>query len=91
MTVLLLSYDLNGHERPSAYEDVKDMIEANAISAIRPLFSQWLIETDDTLGTWHQRMKGVVDKGDNWLIVEVTRARQGWLQKAVWEWLDART
>lgn len=41
--VLLISYDLNGKERPSSYADVKGFIEANAISWARPLYSQWFV------------------------------------------------
>lgn len=88
--VILLSYDLNGHERPSAYEDVKEMVEGHAISTKKPLYSQWLIETEDSIQTWSDRMKAVTDKDDYWLIVKVQRPYQGWLPKAVWDWLDSR-
>lgn len=89
--IILLSYDLNGHERPDAYEDVKEMIIQNALSSKKPLYSQWLIETDDSIQTWHERMKDVADEDDYWFIVRVSSERQGWLSKNVWEWLRART
>ena len=88
--VILLSYDLNGHERPSTYEDVKEMIDRYAISTKKPLYSQWLIETEDTVQTWSDRMKAVTDEDDYWLIIKVQRPYQGWLPKAVWDWLDGR-
>lgn len=50
--ILLVSYDLNGHERPSAYTAVRDRIESHAISAKKPLYSQWLIETHDSPAQW---------------------------------------
>lgn len=89
--IILLSYDLNNHERPEAYEDVKEMVIQNAKSYKKPLFSQWLIETDDSIQTWHERMKEVADEDDYWFIVKVGTGRQGWLSKAVWEWLRARS
>lgn len=91
MTVLLLSYDLKGHERPSAYEDVKEMVERYAISSKKPLYSQWFIETPDSVDTWHERMRDVADTDDNWFIVQVTRPRQGWLASSTWTWLRERT
>jgi hypothetical protein len=91
LIIILLSYDLNGHERPDAYDDVKQMIVDNAISYKRPLYSQWFIETDDTVQTWHERMKEVTDDNDHWFIVKVARPRQGWFGEATWDWLNERT
>lgn len=88
--VILISYDLNKHERPEAYEDVKDMIHANADSTKKALYSQWFVETTDSIQTWHERMKTVTDENDYWFITKVSASRQGWLSKSVWEWLDAR-
>lgn len=90
MTVLMISYDLKGKERPEAYNDVKEMIEEEAISCMRPLFSQWFVETEESVQTWHERMKAVTDKDDNWFILRVTKPRKGWLAKGVWTWLKER-
>jgi hypothetical protein len=38
--VLLISYDLNGHERPSAYADIRRVIEREATDFRRALYSQ---------------------------------------------------
>jgi hypothetical protein len=88
--VLLISYDLNGRERPSAYTAVREMIEAQSASWARPLYSQWFVETADSVTTWHERMETVTDKNDNWLICEVRRPYMGWGNPKVWEWLDTR-
>lgn len=89
--VLLISYDLDHHARPSAYAAVEKAIKDNALSWAKPLYSQWFVETHDTVNTWHQRIAGVAStKDDCWLILEVQSTRQGWLPKEVWEWLDAR-
>lgn len=90
MTVLMISYDLNGHERPSAYEAVKEMIEESSISARRPLYSQWFVETNDSVEKWHERMKSVTDDNDKWFINQVTKPRQGWFSSEIWDWLKER-
>ena len=66
--IILLSYDLNGHERPEAYEDAKKMIVKYATSYKKPLYSQQFIETDETVQTWHGRMKEIADSNDKWFI-----------------------
>lgn len=88
--ILLISYDLNGHERPSSYAAVKKMIEEQSVGAIRPLYSQWFVETTSNIERWHERMTAVTDRNDNWFIVEVKRPYQGWLNKSVWQWLRER-
>ena len=90
MTVLMISYDLNGNERPSAYEAVKEMIESTAVSSKRPLYSQWFVETSDTVDVWHDRMNAVADDDDNWFIDHVTNPKQGWFAGDIWPWLNAR-
>jgi hypothetical protein len=88
--VLLISYDLNGHERPDAYDDVKKVITTNAIAYLKPLYSQWFVETSEGPGTWVERLTKVIDSDDQLFVVKVTKPYQGWLTKSEWEWLDAR-
>jgi len=66
------------------------MIETHAISCKKPLYSQWFIETNDSIQAWHDRMKEVTDDNDNWFIVTVTRPRQGWFSTSIWDWLNER-
>lgn len=89
--VLLISYDLNKHERPEAYAAVKKVIEENSTSSIKPLYSQWLIDTQDSADTWSKRIQSVADENDYWLVVIVQRPYQGWLAQSIWDWLNART
>lgn len=63
------------------------MITENATSSTRPLFSQWLIETDDSIKEWHERMKVAADANDRWFICEVTSHHQGFLSKDAVKWL----
>lgn len=88
--VLLISYDLNNHERPSSYEAVHKMIKDKSVSWARPLYSQWFVDTPDSPQTWHERMKQVTDEDDNWFICIVANPKQGWMSQTVWDWLSAR-
>lgn len=88
--VLLISYDLNGHERPSAYEAVKKVITDNAIAYLKPLYSQWFVETNDSADTWVDRLKEVTDRSDRLFVCTVRRPYQGLLTDAQWKWLRER-
>jgi hypothetical protein len=87
--ILLISYDLNGNERPEAYEAVKKVIIDNSISHIKPLYSQWFVETDDGPDTWVDRLKEVTDQSDRLFVLQVKRPYQGLLTEKQWEWLGA--
>lgn len=88
--VLLISYDLNRHERPASYAAVQAVIEQAALATIRPLYSQWFVHTHDSPETWSNRLLRVMDADDSLFVVQVRRPYQGWLRRSVWDWLDAR-
>lgn len=85
--VILISYDLNGHERPEAYEDVKKVITSNAQDYIRPLYSQWFVRTDDTINQWVDWLKEVTDSNDRLFVIKVQWPYQGLLTDVQWEWI----
>lgn len=90
--VLLISYDLRGRERPSSYEAVKDYIEKHADSSLRPLYSQWFVETESSPQAWVDALKknNLVDANDRLFVCEVRRPYQGLLSDDDWAWLRAR-
>lgn len=90
--VLLISYDLNGHERPAAYAAVRGVIERHAIDWRKPLYSQWLVETNDSCQTWTNRLLQVMDPNDYLFVCRVPPKpyHWGWLEKEIWEWLDVK-
>lgn len=91
--VLLISYDLNGHERPSRYARVKKYIEEHSTASIRPLYSQWFVETTSTPQQLSDALidNGLIDQNDQLFIHTINRGQhQGWLRKPEWEWLNAR-
>ncbi len=85
--VLLISYDLNGNERPEAYEAVKKVIVSNADDYIKPLYSQWFVSTDDSVGAWVDWLKEVTDSNDRLFVLKVQRPYQGLLTDTQWAWL----
>jgi hypothetical protein len=88
--VLMISYDLNGHERPAAYTAVKKVIESNAIDWKRPLYSQWFVETTESPQAWADRLNPVIDQNDKLFIARTQTPYQGWLPESIWEWLRTR-
>lgn len=90
--VLLISYDLNGRERPSSYAKVKNYIEEHAQACIRPLYSQWLVQTSYTPDAWVDalRINNLIDSNDQLSVCHVRRPFQGWLPEAYWAWLNTR-
>lgn len=90
--VLLISYDLNGHERPSSYRRVKNYIEQHAGSSIRPLYSQWFIETASTPQQWVDALRNnnLIDANDRLFICRVQAPYQGWLSSEHWNRLNPR-
>lgn len=85
--VLLISYDLNGKERPEAYEVVRKAIEQKATAAIRPLYSQWFVKTSETPEAWSDYLAKVIDKNDSLFVCQVTPPYQGWLEQSAWDFL----
>jgi hypothetical protein len=89
--ITLISYDLNGHERPSSYEAVRAVIERDAREWVRPLYSQWLVDSDRSPRGWTNALGGVIDNNDNLLVVQVVNHSYfGRANMRVWEWLTAR-
>lgn len=90
--VLLISYDLMSHERPSSYAAVKNYIEKHAESAIRPLYSQWFVQTSYTPDAWVQALRDneLIDNDDQLFICQVKWPYQGWLAQHHWDWLNPR-
>jgi hypothetical protein len=89
--IVLISYDLIGHERPSSYQAVRAVIERDATAWIRPLYSQWLAEANRSPRAWTNALSGAIDANDKLLVVQVTnRSYFGHANKRVWEWLAER-
>ncbi len=84
--ILSISYDLN--KAGQNYSDLYDTIKT-APGYIRAMDSYWFIYTSESVNTWSDRLRQVIDKNDNIFIVDITgQSRQGWMKQSVWDWLD---
>jgi len=81
-----ISYDLNQPGRN--YNDLYSTIKS-APGWIYAMDSFWFISTNESVGTWSERLRNAMDQNDSLFVVDVTgQPRQGWMPKAVWEWLE---
>lgn len=77
------------HERPSAYEEVEKAIKIHAGSGnyIKPLYSQFFVDTKERATYWNTVMKGATDNNDCWFITEVTSNRAGTYSSKAVDWM----
>lgn len=59
----------------------------------RVLDSFWILQTNESLDVWNQRMKSVTDSDDNFMLHDMTEAFvnrkvRAWLPKHVIDWID---
>lgn len=86
MSALLISYDLNspGQDYSKVINAIKNLGPTKAV-----LKSSWIVITSLTPSQAWDKLKPVVDTGDHVFIVDITRsARQGWLPKNTWDWIN---
>jgi hypothetical protein len=88
--LLLISYDLDTPQRPESYAKIKEAIEANALSFKRPLYSQWLVETNEDVDSWTTRLTPLLAQQDRMLIVRVQGRANGFLPSGNWPWINER-
>lgn len=84
--ILEISYELNkpGQNYDTLYETIK-----TAPAWCHPMTSHWFIRTDESIQTWFDRLRRVMDQNDSIFIVDITgQSRQGWMSKTAWEWLN---
>lgn len=83
--IYLISYDLKapGRDYTSLYDKLKTFKHCH------PLESTWIIQSNQSVSDLFNIIKGVVDNNDHFFIVDITeKARDGWLNKTVWECID---
>lgn len=84
--LLSISYDLRQPGRN--YNDLYDTIKS-ASAWCHAMESLWFIHTNESVNTWAERLRKVIDQNDYLFVVDITKqSRGGWLRKDVWEWLD---
>jgi hypothetical protein len=86
--LLLISYDLSTPERPGAYESIEAAINDVALESSRPLYSQWLVVTNEGVDEWSARLTPFMTPRDRLLIVRVQSRANGWLPGNFWPWIN---
>jgi hypothetical protein len=88
--LLLISYDLDAPQRPNTYQQMHDAITAHTQDWLRPLYSQWLVVTNESVDTWAGWLQSLVQPQDRLLIVRVQGRTNGWLPDEMWAWINPR-
>lgn len=87
--VLLISYDLNGKERPASYARVRLAIERRASASHKLLYSQWWVQTQQSPEWWVDQLQPHLDSDDRLFVCRVDpRGYQGLLTSTDWNWLE---
>jgi hypothetical protein len=83
--IYLVTYDLKapGKDYSTLYNLLK-----SAPTWWHYLESTWLIRTNENVASWAQKIQGVVDANDLFLVVDISKkTSQGWLPAKAWEWI----
>lgn len=84
--ILSISYDLKKPGRN--YDDLYETIKS-AHSWAHAMDSLWFISTGESVETWSNRLRQVMDQNDWLFVVDITgQSCNGWMKKEIWEWLE---
>jgi len=84
--ILSISYDLRKPGRN--YDALYDVIKS-ASSWSHAMDSLWFISTSESVETWSNRLRQVIDQNDWLFVVDISgQSRQGWMKKSIWDWLN---
>lgn len=86
MNTYLLSYDLN--KRDKDYKALHDkIVELSGNIWCKPVESVYLFRSNEYPHILRDAIKTVVDKNDNFLIIEVKKNYDGWLPEDIWKYM----
>lgn len=86
MRKYLISYDLRAPGRN--YDDLYEVLKS-APSWWHHLESTWVIYTNESIDSWQQKIKKVIDNNDYFIIIHIDDAeKNGWLPQKAWDWLN---
>ena len=82
---LHISFDFaDGNPRTKELKPVFD----KALDWYRYMPNCWIVWTSSSAQKWYERLRPHISDGDNMFIVRIDLSeRQGWISKAVWNWL----
>ncbi len=83
--IYLITYDLKSPGKD--YNTLYDTIKSSSYWW-HYLESTWIIQTNQPIEYWSDKIRNVIDQNDLFMIVDITKQpRQGWLKKSAWEWI----
>jgi len=91
--LLMISYEFQPHDDPDGAKRVsaiQSAISAAALDQLQPLSSHWLVETDEDVDQWTDRLTKLTSQSDRLLICRVQGRTNGWLSTDIWEWINQR-
>lgn len=86
MAALLITYDLNkpGQDYDGLFDEIKSFG-----TWWHYLDSTWIVDTSLSVSAAADRIRAKVDNSDHFLVLNITGdARQGWLPKDAWAWIN---
>jgi hypothetical protein len=87
MTKTFLHVAFNFRGRVSPTEQIEVVLE-KALDWIRYTPTCYIVYTTRDAEHWYSRLREVIDEKDHIFVVELNiENRQGWIPKAVWEWI----
>lgn len=86
MSAYLVSYDLNNPGKN--YDALYERIKAYG-TYLHLLDSAWIVISTASAQQVTDHLYAALDSGDDLFVVDISgQARQGWLSKTKWEWID---
>lgn len=84
--IFSISYEL---QKPGQNYDVLYETIESAQSWCHPMTSHWFIRTEQSVQTWYEKLRKVMDQNDFIFVVDITgQARQGWLPQTACDWFN---
>ncbi len=84
--VYLITYDLN--KPGQKYDDLYEAIKNSSTYWVHFLDSAWIIKSALSVNQVSNNIRAKVDESDNFLVIEVTNNKQGWLPQKIWEYIN---
>ena len=93
MSVYLVTWDLNKEKPnyPQARQNLISLLQQYQYIKDPGLDSVWFISTDQSADQIDAAIRTRLDGNDRLVVTKlVTGQHQGWLDKSIWDWINAR-
>lgn len=86
--VYLVSYEISRHSKKiyRLYKTIKECaFEENWVQCLN---NMWIIKSDADINNIYEKLKETLDDSDFFVIAEITKNCDGWLDTNIWEYLN---